>query len=134
MLQVQIVISGQYRENYGSHDWDGIGECPQYWKNKGSHLMVVACNVPLMEAPAVMKEIAERMNGFSWSDESSSCGFDEIKMYPNKMNGMDMGAFDYEFYNDIESYPKEELQAFLNCFGLEPEVKVEIEKEEVYFF
>ena len=22
-------------ENYGAHDWDGEGECPQYWKMKG---------------------------------------------------------------------------------------------------
>jgi len=22
-------------ENYGAHDWDGEGECPQYWKFKG---------------------------------------------------------------------------------------------------
>jgi len=22
-------------ENYGAHDWDGTGECPQYWKFKG---------------------------------------------------------------------------------------------------
>ncbi len=30
-----IVISTQYMENYGAHDWDGTGECPQYWKSKG---------------------------------------------------------------------------------------------------
>jgi hypothetical protein len=22
-------------ENYGAHDWDGVGECPSYWKFKG---------------------------------------------------------------------------------------------------
>jgi hypothetical protein len=22
-------------ENYGAHDWDGLGECPQRWKMKG---------------------------------------------------------------------------------------------------
>jgi len=30
-----LVITTQYRENYGAHDWDGKGECPQYWKFKG---------------------------------------------------------------------------------------------------
>ena len=30
-----LVIHTQYRENYGAHDWDGVGECPQYWKYKG---------------------------------------------------------------------------------------------------
>jgi hypothetical protein len=28
-------------ENYGAHDWDGEGECPQYWKFKGGSDYVV---------------------------------------------------------------------------------------------
>jgi|TARA_B110000483_G_C18138521_1_gene520484 hypothetical protein len=35
------IIQTQYRENYGSHDWDETGECPQYWKNKGGSTYVV---------------------------------------------------------------------------------------------
>tara|TARA_R110002124_G_C8777083_1_gene500449 strand:+ start:433 stop:804 length:372 start_codon:yes stop_codon:yes gene_type:complete len=35
---IKIIITTQYNENYGAHDWDGIGECPQRWKNKGAHL------------------------------------------------------------------------------------------------
>ncbi len=38
---MKIVIYTQYRENYGSHSWDGEGECPQYWKNKGGDSIVV---------------------------------------------------------------------------------------------
>ena len=34
----------QTYENYGSHDWDGTGECPQYWKAKGGHSEVIATN------------------------------------------------------------------------------------------
>lgn len=30
-----LVIDTQYYENYGAHDWNGEGECPQYWKAKG---------------------------------------------------------------------------------------------------
>lgn len=30
-----LVIRTQFMENYGAHDWDGTGECPQYWKMKG---------------------------------------------------------------------------------------------------
>lgn len=33
MAKVHIVT--QYQENYGAHDWDGQGVCPQYWKFKG---------------------------------------------------------------------------------------------------
>lgn len=32
---MMLVIRTQYCENYGAHDWDGEGECPQYWKFKG---------------------------------------------------------------------------------------------------
>ncbi len=32
---MKAVIQTQFRENYGAHDWDGEGECPQYWKSKG---------------------------------------------------------------------------------------------------
>jgi hypothetical protein len=30
-----VVISTQFRENYGAHDWNGEGYCPQHWKSKG---------------------------------------------------------------------------------------------------
>jgi len=32
---MKLVITTQVRENYGAHDWDGTGSCPQYWKFKG---------------------------------------------------------------------------------------------------
>ena len=32
---MKLVITTQVRENYGAHDWDGTGTCPQYWKFKG---------------------------------------------------------------------------------------------------
>lgn len=41
-----FVIRTQYMENYGAHDWDGKGQCPQYWKMKGGHEYKIL-NVPL---------------------------------------------------------------------------------------
>jgi hypothetical protein len=32
---MKLVINTQHSENYGAHDWDGEGSCPQYWKFKG---------------------------------------------------------------------------------------------------
>jgi hypothetical protein len=32
---LKLHLTTQYMENYGAHDWDGVGECPQYWKFKG---------------------------------------------------------------------------------------------------
>ena len=37
----KLLISTQIHENYGAHDWDGTGECPQYWKAKGGSDYVV---------------------------------------------------------------------------------------------
>ena len=38
---MKIVITTQFRENYGAHDWDGTGECPQYWKFKGGSEYII---------------------------------------------------------------------------------------------
>jgi hypothetical protein len=38
---MKLVIYTQYQENYGAHDWDGEGACPQYWKMKGGSTFVV---------------------------------------------------------------------------------------------
>jgi len=38
---MRILIETQYKENYGAHDWNGIGECPQYWKYKGGEEIIV---------------------------------------------------------------------------------------------
>ena len=37
----KLLITTQVYENYGAHDWDGTGECPQYWKAKGGNDYVV---------------------------------------------------------------------------------------------
>ncbi len=37
----KLLITTQVYENYGAHDWDGKGECPQYWKAKGGSDYVV---------------------------------------------------------------------------------------------
>jgi hypothetical protein len=37
----KLLITTQVYENYGAHDWDGKGECPQYWKAKGGSEYVV---------------------------------------------------------------------------------------------
>jgi hypothetical protein len=38
---MKLLISTQVYENYGAHDWDGQGECPQYWKAKGGNDYVI---------------------------------------------------------------------------------------------
>ncbi len=38
---MKLLITTQNLENYGAHDSDGVGECPQYWKAKGGSDYVV---------------------------------------------------------------------------------------------
>ena len=38
---MKIVVETQHRENYGAHDWDGTGECPQHWKCKGGSTYLI---------------------------------------------------------------------------------------------
>lgn len=33
----RLIVTTQMSENYGAHDWDGEGQCPQYWKPKGGY-------------------------------------------------------------------------------------------------
>jgi len=47
---MKLVIQTQYKENYGAHDWNGEGECPQYWKFKGGDTYVVP-NVDVNNLP-----------------------------------------------------------------------------------
>jgi hypothetical protein len=38
---LKLLITTQVYENYGAHDWDGVGQCPSYWKAKGGSDYVV---------------------------------------------------------------------------------------------
>lgn len=44
----RFVVETQIQENYGAHDWDGSGSCPQHWKNKGgrSHVLLTSATPP----------------------------------------------------------------------------------------
>ena len=66
-----IFISMQYRENYGAHDWDGQGECPQYWKNKGGN-DYVSRELSLEEVQEGIEEFAQSViDSISHSDDFS---------------------------------------------------------------
>ena len=59
---MKLVIVTQFRENYAAHDWDGIGECPQGWKNKGGEIFVMdidpnEINSIDFEEPEVIREL-----------------------------------------------------------------------------
>jgi len=55
---MQLLIITQTQENYGAHDWDGVGECPQYWKFKGGQDYKYALGTALRNADTI-QEIVE---------------------------------------------------------------------------
>lgn len=55
-----LVISTQILENYGAHDWDGNGECPQRWKAKGGHDYKVL-NVDVNNIESVIDSVMSRV-------------------------------------------------------------------------
>jgi hypothetical protein len=65
---MMLVIDTQYKENYGAHDWDGEGECPQYWKFKGGSEYKVL-NVPEgVDPAAVVRMLGQEV---MWKDNYS---------------------------------------------------------------
>lgn len=67
---MKIIFNTQFNENYGSHDWDGKGECPQYWKAKGGFTYVLE---DVTSEQAVDKEFWVKLeNTIEYSDVYTS--------------------------------------------------------------
>lgn len=45
----KVLVYTQHRENYAVHDWDGKGEVPQYWKNKGGDIYILEGSIDDLE-------------------------------------------------------------------------------------
>ena len=61
---MKLVISTQFKENYGAHDWDGTGECPQYWKFKGGDTFV-------MSGPTTEEDVKNITRFVEYADDGS---------------------------------------------------------------
>ena len=62
----KLLITTQVYENYGAHDWDGTGACPQYWKAKGGSDYVVKRfkGDPTTAVMALRSQIEEDNEGY----------------------------------------------------------------------
>ena len=66
---MMLVIDTQYMENYGAHDWDGVGACPQYWKAKGGSEYKVT-GVPMnADVDRILFMLGQEVQ---WSSDGSS--------------------------------------------------------------
>ncbi len=66
---MMLVIDTQYMENYGAHDWDGKGECPQYWKAKGGSEYKVTGIPRNVDVNRVLFMLGQEVQ---WSDNGST--------------------------------------------------------------
>lgn len=81
-MRFDVIVSGQYMENYGSHDWNGEGTCPSYWKFKGDHQEVSEKGVEMEDLASAMARAAGRLDELSWSNHGSSFSADTVMYIP----------------------------------------------------
>jgi hypothetical protein len=56
-----LVIETQIYENYGAHDWNGEGACPQRWKAKGGSSYKVTAVPTGTEFEAVLARVTPEL-------------------------------------------------------------------------
>jgi hypothetical protein len=59
---MQLLITTQTQENYGAHDWDGEGTCPQRWKFKGGNDYVIK-NFKSNRCPSIAESATQAVMG-----------------------------------------------------------------------
>jgi len=64
---MRLIVTTQYRENYGAHSWDGNGVCPQYWKNKGGieYSVTLPDAIKVEDLPAIMETVRAKVTRYN---------------------------------------------------------------------
>jgi hypothetical protein len=68
---MKLHIVTQYMENYGAHDWDGEGECPQRWKMKGGEDFFYALGPNGRSDEALAQLVNHLRKDIEWDDVGS---------------------------------------------------------------
>ena len=68
---MKLVIRTQFQENYGAHDWDGEGSCPQYWKFKGGEDFFYMLGDAGRNPEAIEEIVAHFRPQIEWDDFGS---------------------------------------------------------------
>lgn len=90
-----VIINTQYKENYGAHDWDGNGECPQHWKMKGGFQFQLEMNTDflLYEESACIEVFKKMLTNESNDHEAFEYIDHEIQWSePTKLNSEEFMA------------------------------------------
>ena len=73
----KLLITTQVHENYGAHDWDGVGECPSYWKAKGGCDYVVK-NINVNNVTETVMALRSQIEQYNESFRESIVGWDVV--------------------------------------------------------
>ena len=68
---MKLHIITQYCENYGAHDWNGEGACPQYWKFKGGEDYFYQLGNAMPSDEHIAELVNHLRSRVEWSDEGS---------------------------------------------------------------
>lgn len=76
----KILIQTQYCENYAAHDWDGTGECPQYWKMKGGeeYFIPIPADFPLANVAELVKKVEDKVQWENNYSQSTLLGWEVV--------------------------------------------------------
>lgn len=96
-IMYRVVATTQCYENYGAHQWDGQGVCPQYWKAKGGNEYTLA-RLPLSRIAELGPKGLDALVKQAWEPVSEL----DIDFYEEWIIG-------YELYLDSEETPDEKM-------------------------
>ena len=76
---MKMVIQTQFVENYGAHDWDGKGECPQYWKPKFGDTYIMDITVQQAQDDSFMQHVLDHIeHKDEYTEASTSSSFSSL--------------------------------------------------------
>ena len=91
---MMLVVDTQYRENYGAHDWNGEGECPQYWKFKGGSEYKVLNAPEGVDPAAVVRMLGQEV---MWKDNFTESYVVGVRFEEdNYLSGFERSQQEYE--------------------------------------
>jgi hypothetical protein len=76
---MKLHLQTQVYENYAAHDWDGVGECPEYWKAKGGNDYFVLNVSTVSEAHEIMLDIRAQVEENSMYFSEHIIGWDLVE-------------------------------------------------------
>jgi len=76
---MKLHLQTQVYENYAAHDWDGAGECPEYWKAKGGRDYFVLNINTVDEAQEIMLDARAQVEENSMYFSEHIIGWDLVE-------------------------------------------------------